>query len=65
MHTHVVTYVQNLNLLQPKLWPAVQFTEKWDKKLTYNAYNNYNATTTWKCDDLSLAETSAELKMFR
>ena len=34
------------------------------KKLTYNAdnynahntYNNYNATTTWKCDHLSSAE---------
>ena len=34
--------MQNLNFLQPKLWPVVQFTEQWAKMITYNT-NNYNA----------------------
>ena len=33
-------------------------------KLTYNADNNYKDTT-WKCDHISLAEISAELKMIK
>ena len=31
---HVCTYVQNLNLLQPKSWHLVQFKEQWTKKWT-------------------------------
>ena len=61
--------MQNKNLLQPKLWPKVQFAEK-GVRLTYNVDNNYNvdhnynvdnsynATDTWKCDHLSSAEIS-------
>ena len=61
---HVCTHVQNLNLLQPKLWPVVQVTKQWAKKLTYNAdsYDNYT-TTTLNCNQWSSAEISAELKM--
>ena len=64
------TYVQNLNLLQPKLWPVVQFTDQCANKLTYdvnkkysyNDSNNYKGTS-WKCDNLSPAEITAELKI--
>ena len=64
----VCTYVQNLNMLQPKLWPVVQFTDQWANKFTkkadsnynYNDYNNYNDII-WKCDHLSSAEIFAKL----
>ena len=44
--------MHNLNFLQPRFWPVVQFAEQWAKKLAYNAdncynaYNNYNARST-------------------
>ena len=57
---HVYTYVQNLNLLLPKLWHVVQFTEQWANKLTNTADNNYN-----NYNDITLKRdqwSSAELK---
>ena len=55
--------VQNLNLLQPKLRPVVQFTEQLANMFTDNADNKYacnncNAITTWAYDH----SRSAELK---
>ena len=48
-----------MNLLQPKLWPAVQFIDQGANKLTYIADKNYNDTA-WKCDHLSSDDISAE-----
>ena len=52
------------------LWPVVQLTEQWPKTLTYNtdnynAYKNYIATTTLKCDHSSSEELKMQQWMYR
>ena len=42
---YVYVYVQNLNLLQPKLWPVLQFTDPWATMTLHG-----------KCDHFSSAE---------